>query len=136
MNTDFIQIGNGEAIIRDRIPHLAFDDFRNQALQIVADGGKVVHFFAYPDGDGVNLLAVLRSDHLLLAGCRAPEAYPSLTSVCEPFHMFEREIAEQFGIRPEDHPWLKMVRYQSNERGLPDVFGNDYSEDIPGNYDY
>ena len=85
---------------------------------------------------GVNLLAVLRTDHLLLAGCRAPEAYPSLTAECEPFHMFEREIAEQFGIRPEGHPWLKMVRYHANERGLPDVFGNDYSEDIPGNYDY
>ena len=50
--------------------------------------------------------------------------------------MFEREIAEQFGIRPEGHPWLKMVRYQANESGRPDVFGNDYSEDIPGNYDY
>ena len=136
MNTDFIQIGNGEAVTRDRIPHLAFDDFRSQALHIVANGGKVVHFFAYPDDDEVNLLAVLRSDHLLLAGCRAPEAYPSLTSECEPFHLFEREIAEQFGIRPEGHPWLKMVRYHANERGLPDVFGNDYSEDIPGNYDY
>ena len=136
MNTDFLQIGNGEAVTRDRIPHLAFDDFRSQALGIVANGGKVVHFFAYPDADGVNLLAVLRSDHLLLAGCRAPEAYPSLAAECEPFHMFEREIAEQFGIRPEGHPWLKMVRYQANERGLPDIFGNDYSEDIPGNYDY
>ena len=94
MNTDFIQIGNDEAINRERIPHLAFDDFRSQALQIVANGGKVVQFFAYPDGDGVNLLAVLRTDHLLLAGCRAPQAYPSLTSECEPFHMFEREIAE------------------------------------------
>ena len=136
MNTDFLQIGNGEAVTRDRIPHLSFDDFRSQALDIVTNGGKVVHFFGYPDGDGVNLLAVLRSDHLLLAGCRAPEAYPSLTAECEPFHMFEREIAEQFGIRPEGHPWLKMVRYHANERGLPDVFGNDYNEDIPGNYDY
>ena len=34
MSTDFIQIGNGEAVARDRIPHLAFDDFRSQALQI------------------------------------------------------------------------------------------------------
>jgi Ni,Fe-hydrogenase III large subunit len=136
MNTDFIQIGNGEALTRDRIPHLTFDDFRSQALHIVANGGKVVHFFAYPDDDGVNLLAVLRSDHLLLAGCRAPQAYPSLTTECEPFHMFEREIAEQFGLRPEGHPWLKMVRYHANDRGLPDIFGNDYSEDIPGNYDY
>jgi len=136
MNTDFIQIANGQAVNRDHIPNLTFDDFRSQALAIVANGGKVVQFFAYPDGDGVNLLAVLRSDHLLIAGCRAPEAYPSLTLECEPFHMFEREIAEQFGIRPEGHPWLKMVRYHANDRGLPDIFGNDYSEDIPGNYNY
>jgi hypothetical protein len=46
--------------------------------------------------------------------------------------MFEREIAEQYGIRPEGHPWLKMVRYHANCRGGTDVFGNDYSEDIPG----
>jgi Ni,Fe-hydrogenase III large subunit len=136
MNTNFTRIGNGEALAIDRIPHLAFDDLRSQALHIVANGGKVVHFFAYPVDDGVNLLAVLRTDHLLLAGCRAPEAYPSLTSECEPFHLFEREIAEQFGIRPEGHPWLKMVRYHANKRGLPDIFGNDYSQDIPGNYDY
>ena len=122
MNTDFIQIGNGEAVTRNRIPHLSFDDFRSQALDIVTNGGKVVQFFAYPEGDGVNLLAVLRSDHLLIAGCRAPDAYPALTAECEPFHMFEREIAEQFGIRPECHPWLKMVRYHPNERGLPDIF--------------
>jgi len=25
--------------------------------------------------------------------------------------MFEREIAEQFGLKPIDHPWLKPVRY-------------------------
>jgi Ni,Fe-hydrogenase III large subunit len=136
MNTDFLQIGNGEAVTRDRIPHLSFDDFRSQALAIVTNGGRVVHFFGYPDGDGVNLLAVLRTDHLLMAGCKAPEDYPALTAECEPFHMFEREIAEQFGIRPQGHPWLKMVRYHPNERGLPDVFGNDYAEDIPGNYDY
>ena len=41
MTTDFIQIGNGEAVTRDRIPHLAFNDFRSQALHIVANGGKV-----------------------------------------------------------------------------------------------
>ena len=45
-------------------------------------------------------------------------------------------MAEQFGIRPEGHPWLKMVRYHKNFRGVPDLFGNDYTKDIPGNYDY
>ena len=136
MQTGFLEIDNGEAIARERIPHLGFDDFRRQALEIVGSGGKVVHFFAYPDGAGLKLLAVLRTDRLMVAGCDAPDTYPSLTVQCEPFHMFEREIAEQFGIRPEGHPWLKMVRYHANDQGRPDVFGNDYSEDIPGNYEY
>src|SRR5205085_1434161 len=26
-------------------------------------------------------------------------------------HHFEREIAEQYGIEPEEHPWLKPVRF-------------------------
>ena len=136
METGFLQIGNGEAIDRDRIPHLDFVDFRTQALAVVEGGGKVVHYFAYQDGSAVKLLAVLRTEQLLVAGCDAPDAYPAMTLQCEPFHMFEREIAEQFGIRPEGHPWLKMVRYHANDLGRPDVFGNDYSQDIPGGYDY
>ncbi|MCF8067522.1 MAG: NADH-quinone oxidoreductase subunit C [Desulfobacterales bacterium] len=136
MKSDFLEISNGEALIRSRIPHLPFDLFRKEALDIVGNGGKVVQFFAYQDGEAVKLLTVLRTDKLLVAGTDAPESYPSLTNECEPFHMFEREIAEQFGIRPEGHPWLKMVRYHANCQGKPDVFGNDYKKDIPGQYDY
>ena len=50
-----------------------FYEATNFLGSLVANGGKVVQFFAYPDGDKINLLAVLRSDHLLLAGCRAPD---------------------------------------------------------------
>jgi hypothetical protein len=96
----------------------------------------VVQFFAFQKEGAVRLMAVLRTDELLVALCDAPERYPALTAQCEPFHMFEREIAEQYGIIPEGHPWLKMVRYHANCRGVDDVFGNDYSEDIPGRYDY
>ena len=67
---------------------------------------------------------------------RCTRQLPALTADCEAFHLFEREIAEQYGLRPEGHPWLKMVRYHANHRGTPDVFGNDYAADIPGNYDY
>jgi Ni,Fe-hydrogenase III large subunit len=133
---DFAPIGNGEANPRGRVPHLTFDDFSCRALALVGGGAKVVQYFAYADGGEVKLLAVLRTDRLLAAGCDAPEAYPALTAQCEPFHLYEREIAEQFGIRPEGHPWLKMVRYHPNQRGLPDVFGNDYAEEIPGRYPY
>jgi Ni,Fe-hydrogenase III large subunit len=136
METRFLKISNGSAVKRNQIPHLSFDDFRAGALTIVKTGGKVVQFFAYPDGATLKMMAVLRSDVLYVAGCDAPETYPSLTAECEPFHMFEREMAEQYGIRPEGHPWLKMVRYHENARKKPDVFGNNYKQDIPGNYPY
>jgi len=136
MNTAFLEILNGVAVPRERIPNLTFDSFRQEALDIANNGGKVVHYFAYQDGDAVKLLAVIRNDKLLVAGCDAPDTYPAMSNQCEPFHMFEREIAEQFGIRPEGHPWLKMVRYHPNYVNKTDIFSNNYADDIPGNYDY
>ena len=136
MTMHFKTIANGEAITIESIPLLSFDDFSTKAIEIVTNGGKVVQYFAFQVNDTVRLMAVLRTNVLLVAACDAPETYPALTAQCEPFHMFEREIAEQVGIRPEGHPWLKMVRYHANCRGVADIFGNDYSEDIPGRYDY
>ena len=36
-----------------------------------------------------------------------------MTPDCPQAHLFEREIAEQYGVCPEGHPWLKPVRLQS-----------------------
>ncbi|MFH2090883.1 MAG: NADH-quinone oxidoreductase subunit C [Pseudomonadota bacterium] len=136
MNHSFLKIANGEKVEQGNIPTLPFAQFQEQALNIVSNGGKVVQFFAYP-GNGCNqMLAVLRTDTLLVARCDAPDSYPSFSKTCEPFHLFEREIAEQYGIKPEGHPWLKMVRYHPNYQNQPDVFENDYTQDIPGNYEY
>ena len=136
MTTNFTSIANGQAIRIPDIARLSFTEFSDQAKEIVAQGGKVVQFFAYPAAGGLRFMAVLRTDQLLAACCDAPETYRSLTASCPQFHMFEREIAEQYGICPEGHPWLKMVRYHPNLRGVKDVFGNDYTEDIPGRYPY
>ena len=143
MTSAFLTISNTETVQRDKIPHLSFNAFQEQATALVSQGAKVVQFFAYQDQgqdqeqEQLKLLSVLRTGKtLLVAGCDLPDAYPSLTRACEPFHMFEREVAEQYGVRPQGHPWLKMVRYHENLRAKPDVFGNDYSQDIPGNYPY
>jgi len=37
---------------------------------------------------------------------------PSLTPACPQVHLFEREIAEQYGIVFDGHPWMKPVRFQ------------------------
>ncbi len=137
MNTEYLKISNGKCIERKRIPHLSFSRFRDDAISLVKEGGKVVHFFCYEEKGALKLLCVLRKgSQLFAAGCDAPERYPSFTVEQEPFHLFEREIAEQYGLMPDGHPWLKMVRYHPNYRGTTDVFGNDYSKDIPGDYPY
>jgi len=41
-------------------------------------------------------------------------ALPSLTPRCPQVHLFEREIAEEFGIRFEGHPWFKPVRFHAS----------------------
>lgn len=131
-----LQIGHNEKVNRADIPHLPFDTFRRQLLECAAQGGQVVQFFAYDDQGVIKLLAVMRTDKLYVGGCDAPDSFPSLTAESERFHMFEREIGEQYGIKAEGHPWYKMVRYHANCSGKKDVFGNDYRQDIPGNYPY
>lgn len=137
MSNAFLQISNAQKVSRKEIPQLAFDEFRRQVFDMVIDGAKVVQYFVYPDKNRLKLLAVLRTDKLFVAGCDVPEPYPSFSRMCEPFHLFEREMAEQYGIHPQGHPWLKMVRYHPNYTdGAADVFGNDYTQEIPGNYKY
>jgi len=134
---NFLRIANGETIRRSAIPCVEFAKFA-ELLTIFTNGdGYIVQFFAYADEAGNNLIAVVRNSGLYVIRTIVGENFPSLTAAgCKKFHMFEREIAEQYGITPLNHPWLKMVRYHANYRDVPDVFGNDYNEDIPGNYPY
>jgi len=134
---NLLKIDNGETVKRSDIPQLSFDVFRRELLDFAVNGGQIVHYFAYEDDGVLKVMAVLRNDDgLYVTGSDVAETYHALTADCEKFHMFEREIAEQYGVRPYDHPWLKHVRYHANYRNREDVFGNDYSQDIPGNYDY
>ena len=133
---DLLPINNGEVVSKNRLPQLPFDDFRAALLE-AARNGYIVHFFAYEEDGELNAIAVMREGNNLYAGrTQLPETFPSLTAENPKFNLFEREIGEQYGARAEGHPWYKMVRYAENWRGKPDVFGNDYKEDIPGRYPY
>jgi Ni,Fe-hydrogenase III large subunit len=134
---NLLKIQNGERVKRVDIPAVDLDGFTQSLMDFINEDGSIVQFFAYRDGDRNKLLAVLRNDDLYVIGTEVEDAFPSLTrATSKKFHMFEREIAEQYGIRPVGHPWLKPVRYHANCQGLPDIFGNDYTADIPGNYEY
>lgn len=132
-----LRITNGESIPRSRIPRLEFARFLRTVTDLVRCNGYVVQFFAYAESGRTFLVAVLRTSDLFVVETEVEREFPSLTLMGGPkFNLFEREIAEQYGLRPAGHPWLKMVRYHPNQTGAPDVFGNDYRADIPGNYTY
>lgn len=130
----WLPVYNGKRHERKDIPLLEGALFRSSIVDAVADGAHVAAFFGLPveAGQGMELMAVLacRDDgNFRVARMRVDgEAFPSLTPACPQVHLFEREIAEQFGLRPEGHPWLKPVRFVNSGRAGHDAWGRPGTE--------
>jgi Ni,Fe-hydrogenase III large subunit len=116
------------------IPLLDFDAFRETLLQEVAGGGRVVSYFGQPvDNDAVRLTAVLayrRTGSLAAFATHVGDTFPSLTPDCPQVHWFEREIAEQWGVVPERHPWLKPLRFHASYRPGHDAWSRTVGDAI------
>jgi len=130
-NQDFVALYLGQSMPRGQIPQLSFAEFRRTILEAVAGGQRVAALF----GDGnVDLYAILsdsrRSRLRIGMTTLAGDHFPSLTPVCPQVHLFEREIAEQYGVRPEGHPWFKPVRFHRSYRPGHDAWGRKPSEDV------
>lgn len=114
---------NGRAIESAAIPTFAFEDFERAILDGVAAGQRVTALFGAPcvRAAATQLYVVLADDeqNRLHVGRTEVEGeqFRSLTPRCPQVHLFEREIAEQFGLTPIDHPWLKPVRYHRSWTG-------------------
>jgi len=111
---------NGRAVPYATVPELTLAELRRQVIEGPAAGRRVVSLFGVPRQSGVELVLVLAADQdgLLEVG-RAPlagNAFASMTPECPQVHLFEREIAEQWGVVPEGHPWLKPVRFHRGWR--------------------
>ena len=102
------------------IPLLSIGEFREIVLTGISEGGRLVALFGRPpDNDAVQLFAVLAyasTGSLAVTSTEVTDTYPALTPDCAQAHWFEREIAEQWGIRPQGHPWLKPLRFHASYR--------------------
>jgi len=104
--------------------------FQQLVLEAVERGRRVSALFGVPRDKGLGLVAVLSADddglvELLRTELDGP-TFPSLTPRCPQVHLFERELAEQWGVVPDGHPWLKPVRFQPPRRartGEPSEIG-------------
>lgn len=133
---------NGQAVRLGAIPVLAFDRFRQAILDGVAAGQRVSALFGHAtlQSELTQLYVVMADDeqNLLYAGRTEIQGdqFPSLTPDCPQVHLFEREIAEQFGLKPIGHPWLKPVRYLRSQTGR-DAWGRSLDQPIqPGVGDF
>ena len=98
-----------------KIPLLPPVEFFAEFRRGLAAKKKVLSLFAAKLEAGVFLFACLgdyqrRAMEVFRAA--APDCYPSLSPDYPAVQLFEREIFEQYGIKPEGHPWLKPVRLE------------------------
>jgi Ni,Fe-hydrogenase III large subunit len=117
--TNYIAIKNNQRIPVQSIPVLNYQDFLEQNTAWMLDmSNHCVNYFAYHEGDKLKLICCIANDKeqnvyisssVLASSLVNP--LPSFTARHLAFHIFEREIHENFGVEYLDHPWLKPVRY-------------------------
>jgi len=117
---------HGFAVPLAELPVLDYAQFSDSLLADVAAYARVASYFARPVTDGLELFAILAHDwkgELALLRTRVGHSFASLTPQCPQLHLFERELAEQYGARPEGHPWLKPLRFHAPWSGADDLWG-------------
>jgi Ni,Fe-hydrogenase III large subunit len=122
-------------------PVLSWDGFRESFVAEVRNGAILSAFFGQPvTAQGVRLYGVFSrtgTGSITAFATDVGNRFPSLTPECPQAHWFEREIAEQWGVVPEEHPWLKPIRFHPSYRSRQDAWGRAPDQPIlPGVTDY
>jgi Ni,Fe-hydrogenase III large subunit len=132
---------NAEPCDLSDIPLLSVAGFRGEILGQVKKGARIAALFAARAEDGAlrayAALAHAPSASLLLLSTAPGDAFESLTPECPQAHWFERELAEQWGVKPLGHPWLKPIRFHRSYRDGRDLWDRPpHGEILPGVGDF
>lgn len=135
------RIRNAGTVPRSAVPVLPPAEFRARVIRATAAGARLAALFCTPPGDTGALLTAVLADEtagwLSLWSTQVRDSYPALTPECMAAHWFEREIAEQWGIIPEGHPWLKPIRFHRSYHAGRDAWGRSAAmEIVPGVMDF
>jgi Ni,Fe-hydrogenase III large subunit len=135
------QVCNGEVLARADVPELPLEGFREALVEGLERGteGWLAALFGHPEGERLRLFAAVArplEGALSVLSTAVGDEYPALTPAVLQAHWFEREIAEQWGVVPRGHPWLKPIRFHPSYRPGRDAWGRDGSELLPSVTDF
>ncbi len=113
-SSPFTLLTNGTSLAWAHMPEWPAKELVRKTADELTRGARLCAWFGVPESNGVRLLAVIAFDaDTTLAVARSTHVtgnYPSLTVTHPQAHLFEREVWEQHGLKPDGHPWLKPVR--------------------------
>ena len=113
-NYSFLDVLNSQSVSFDQIPVFEADDFREKVIDAVNNGRrKLSALFALKKEELHQVIVVLSNPRLHrfeLASFMVKDSYNSFTVSAPVFEYFERELHEDTGIIPLNHPNLKPVR--------------------------
>lgn len=133
--TGAISTVNGKPVPIGDVPVVSLDRFRDSLQeQLSQRSAALLALFGVPTGPQTfrlySLTSVGATGEIWLLATDVGDRYPSLTQHITQAHWFERELAEQWGIVPENHPWLKPIRFHRSYREGKDAWGRAVGDQI------
>lgn len=119
---NYSTILNNQTIPLDSISVLKYEDFLELNTKLVQKKEfHCVNYYGILKGKIIKLICCIANDqehNIYISSAELDkdglQLIPSFTAHHLCFHIFERELHENFGITYTDHPWLKPVRYSFN----------------------
>jgi len=119
---NYSTIVNNQTIPLQSIPVLKYEDFLELNTKWVQRKEfHCVNYYGYLSGNKIKLICCIADDrehNIYISSAEIEknslQPNPSFTARHLSFHIFERELHENFGIIYTDHPWLKPMRYAFN----------------------
>jgi Ni,Fe-hydrogenase III large subunit len=128
----FASIRNQGTISLDKIPVLNYGRFYGEVVSIMKQPHMhCVNYYAFSDGDKLKFICCLADDiegdikiYSHEAERKEKMQFTSITREVYAFHIFEREITENFNVEFIYSPWNKPVRYAFDRADKSKIINN------------
>jgi len=131
-NAQYVVTKNHGTVKLSDIPVIPYDQFLPEVIALLQDEkNHCVAYYAFPHAGRLKFLCCIADDQAASIVVYSHEQVAtglqldSITKTIYAFHIYEREISENFGVEFVDSPWNKPLRYAFNRHDRGKLI-NDY----------